>query len=90
MWGGNGVSRFTFKIGGLVALALLAVPVAVAGGSLAGDVYGGTGGDVQSGVLGSEATSSSLPFTGLSLAFFVVLGLVLIGTGLVLRRRATD
>jgi hypothetical protein len=84
------VSRFTIKISGLVALALLAVPVALAGGSLAGDVYGGTGGNVQAGVLGSQATSGSLPFTGLSLAFFVVLGAVLIGTGFVLRRRASD
>jgi hypothetical protein len=84
------VSRFTIKISGLVALALLAVPVALAGGSLAGDVYGGTGGNVQSGVLGSQAASGSLPFTGLSLAFFVVLGLVLIGAGLVLRRRVTN
>jgi hypothetical protein len=84
------VSRFTIKIGGLVTLALLAVPVALAGGSLAGDVYGGTGGNVQSGVLGTQASSGSLPFTGLSLTFLVVLGLVLLGTGLMLRRRASD
>jgi len=83
------VNRFTIKIGGLVAFALLAVPVALAGGSLAGDVYGGTGGNVQSGVLGEQATGGSLPFTGLSLTFLVVLGLVLLGTGLVLRSRAT-
>jgi hypothetical protein len=84
------VSRFTIKIGGLVTLALLAVPVALAGGSLAGDVYGGTGGNVQSGVLGTQASSGSLPFTGLSPTFLVVLGLVLLGTGLMLRRRASD
>lgn len=84
------MSRFTIKIGGLVALALLAVPVALAGGSLAGEVYGGTGGNVQSGVLGTQASSGSLPFTGFSLTFLVVLGLVLLGTGLMLRRRASD
>ncbi len=68
---------------GSVVLGFLAVPAAYAGGStLSG--YGGNAGTVQS----SVQKSGTLPFTGLSLTAFAVVGLVLVATGVVLRRRS--
>ena len=65
-----------------------------ASGTSATDQYG-TDQPVATGVLGETATSPStqgtLPFTGLSLAGAVALGVGLVGIGIVLRRRnATD
>jgi hypothetical protein len=46
------------------------------------------GGQVAGGLSGaSNGGGGSLPFTGLNLAFLIVGGLVLIATGLLLRRR---
>lgn len=47
--------------------------------------YGGNAGTVQ----GAVQKSGSLPFTGLSLTAFLVLGLLLIAAGVVVRRRAS-
>jgi LPXTG-motif cell wall-anchored protein len=67
---------------GSVVLGFLAVPAAWAGGStLSG--YGGKAGTVQT----SVQKGGNLPFTGLSLTAFVVVGLLLVAAGVVLRRR---
>ena len=67
---------------GSAVLALLVVPAALAGGStLSG--YGGKAGTVQT----SVQKGGTLPFTGLSLTVFVVVGLLLVAAGVVLRRR---
>jgi hypothetical protein len=64
---------------------LTAVPAALASGGSSMSGYGGTAGNVQ----GAVQKSGSLPFTGLSLTAFVVLGVLLIAVGVVLRRRTS-
>jgi hypothetical protein len=67
---------------GSVVLGFLVVPAAWAGGStLSG--YGGKAGTVQT----SVQKGGTLPFTGLSLTAFVVVGLVLVAVGIALRKR---
>ena len=69
---------------GGVVLGFLVVPAAaLAGGGSTLSGYGGNAGTVQSTV----QKSGTLPFTGLSLTAFVVVGLVLVAAGVVLRRR---
>lgn len=70
-------------------LALVAAPSALAASS--DDVYGGVAGEIQgdvdAGALG-ETASGTLPFTGLNLTLIVVGGLLLIATGVLLKRRS--
>jgi hypothetical protein len=84
----------------LVKLTLLATCVLalmVAGTAYAqtptGDTYGGLAGIAQgpsgddtAGQAAAADTSGQLPFTGLELGVFAVIGAGLLGTGLVLRR----
>jgi LPXTG-motif cell wall-anchored protein len=69
----------TFLYAAVVFLA--AAPTALGGSSQAG--YAGSAGNVQ----GSVQKSGSLPFTGLSLTAFAIVGLLLIVTGVYLFRR---
>lgn len=80
--------RFLNKLMGSAAVALIAAPLALAGGSLAGGVYGGTGGNVQSATAGQQASVGTLPFTGLGLGLFVVFGVALLATGMLLLRKS--
>ncbi len=68
---------------GSVVLGFLVVPAAWAGSgsTLAG--YAGKAGTVQTTV----QKGGTLPFTGLSLTAFVVVGLVLVAAGIALRKR---
>ncbi|HZP73288.1 MAG TPA: LPXTG cell wall anchor domain-containing protein [Gaiellaceae bacterium] len=68
---------------GGVVLGFLVVPAAWAGGGSTLSGYGGNAGTVQTTV----QKSGTLPFTGLSLTAFVVVGLVLVAAGFILRRR---
>jgi uncharacterized surface anchored protein len=65
-------------------VVLAAAPTALGGSSQSG--YAGSAGSVQ----GSVQKSGSLPFTGLSLTAFAVVGLLLVATGVVLYRRANS
>ena len=71
------------KVAVTVALFVLSpVAVALAGGSaLAG--YGGSGGAVQGAV---QKTGSTLPFTGMDLSIVAAIAIVLVASGLFLRR----
>ena len=82
--------RLAIKIVGISVAALCAVPLALAaGGSLSGVAYGGSGGNIQASAVGGVKSATTLPFTGLSLTFIAVLGLVLLGTGILLRRNSS-
>jgi hypothetical protein len=77
----------------LVASCVLALMVAgpAMGQTPTGDTYGGLAGIAQGpGDTGGSAaaadTGGELPFTGLELGVFAVIGAALLGTGLVLRR----
>ncbi len=59
---------------------LAAAPTAMGGSSQSG--YAGTAGSVQ----GSVHKSGSLPFTGLSLTAFAIVGLLLVAAGVLLHR----
>jgi predicted transporter len=63
---------------------LAAAPTALGGSSEAG--YAGNAGSVQ----GSVQKSGSLPFTGLSLTAFAIVGLLLIVAGVFLHRRGNS
>jgi hypothetical protein len=63
------------------AVFMVAAPTALAGSS--NDGYAGNAGTVQ----GSVQKSGSLPFTGLSLTAFAIIGLLLVATGVFLHRR---
>ena len=65
------------------AVVLAAAPTALGGSSQAG--YAGSAGNVQ----GSVQKSGSLPFTGLSLTAFAIVGLLLIVAGVFLARRGS-
>ncbi len=70
-----------------VMVFFTAVSLATAATALAGtgtEGYGGVSGVAQTKAAGVKGT---LPFTGLNLALVVVGGLVLLATGLLLRRR---
>jgi hypothetical protein len=67
------------------AVFLAAAPAALAGGQSSMSGYGGTAGTVQ----GAVQKSGSLPFTGLSLTAFLIVGLLLIAAGVLVRRRAS-
>jgi hypothetical protein len=69
------------------AVALAQTPTVDAYGGLAGSSQGSSsgGGQLAQSPAGSD-TGGSLPFTGLELGAFVVVGAGLVGTGLVLRR----
>ena len=69
----------TFLYAAVVFLA--AAPTALGRPSQSG--YAGSAGNVQ----GSVQKSGSLPFTGLSLTVFAIVGLLLITTGVFLYRR---
>lgn len=69
------------KIVFTAAVFMVAAPTALAGSSSSG--YAGNAGNVQ----GSVQKSGTLPFTGLSLTAFVIIGLLLIATGVFLHRR---
>jgi len=69
----------------LSALALVLVPAA-AGGTNPSST-GGTAAGTQGTVSGA---SGSLPFTGLSLVLIVIVGLALLATGILLRRRGSS
>lgn len=72
------IKKFTIAL----AVFLAAAPAAWAGGSSMSG-YGGTAGTVQ----GAVQKSGNLPFTGLSLTAFVIVGVLLIAVGVVVRRR---
>jgi hypothetical protein len=55
-------------------------------GGLAGIAQGPSGGDTAGETAAAADTSGQLPFTGLELGVFAVIGAGLLGTGLVLRR----
>jgi hypothetical protein len=55
-------------------------------GGLAGIAQGPTGDDAGAQPAAAADTSGQLPFTGLELGVFAVIGAGLLGTGLVLRR----
>lgn len=55
-------------------------------GGLAGIAQGPTGGETAAQPAAAADTSGQLPFTGLELGVFAVIGAGLLGTGLVLRR----
>ena len=81
------------RLSGLVAAvvgSLAVAQTALAGGSSSLDAYGGAAGVqgkvTHAGALGKVASQGTLPFTGLDIAVFVVVGLVLVGAGLMLRR----
>jgi LPXTG-motif cell wall-anchored protein len=75
------------------AVLLLAIASLIGGASVAlaaGQgasitAYGGSAGNLEQAVVSHKGT---LPFTGTSLALFVIVGIVLLAVGLVLRRRA--
>lgn len=69
--------------GGAVLGSLVVPAIALAGGGSTIPGYAGNAGTVQSKV----QKTGTLPFTGLSLTAFVVVGLVLVAAGIVLRRR---
>jgi hypothetical protein len=54
--------------------------------SPADQVYGGQGGNVQQDVAGEGVASGALPFTGMDLALMAVAAMLLIATGVVIRR----
>lgn len=75
----------------VVILTVGAVALAIAASAWAGtpSVYKGKAGNVQSKLgAGPSPTSSSsqLPFTGLNLATFAIVGFALIGAGVAVRR----
>jgi hypothetical protein len=73
------ISRIVFAA---AATMLLGTPTALAGGY----VSSGSEGGAASGASGSATAAGSLPFTGLDLALIVVGGLMLLASGLLLRR----
>jgi hypothetical protein len=74
------IKKLTF----VLAVFLAAAPAAWASGGSSMSGYGGTAGSVQ----GAVQRSGNLPFTGLSLTAFVIVGVLLIAVGIVVRRRA--
>lgn len=70
----------------LGAFLVLAAP-AVAGIGAAGGQYLGVGGKTQTTVTPAKSQTETLPFTGFNLLYLVGGSVVLLGTGLVLRRR---
>jgi hypothetical protein len=89
------VARISFIVASLFAGAsLLLASVAQAAGGTSVGAYGGTAGQTQ-GAIHSAAqqsalgqTSGTLPFTGLNLSLIVAAGVLLLLTGVVLRRRS--
>ena len=71
--------KILFVAAGFMALA----PTALAGSGNSG--YGGNAGGAQV----SVQKSGTLPFTGLSLTAFAIVGVLLIATGVFLHRRTT-
>lgn len=72
----------------LVAGAFLVLATAaLAGKGASGGQYLGVGGQTQTRVTPPKPKSGTLPFTGLNLVYLVGGSAVLLGTGLVLRRR---
>jgi hypothetical protein len=73
------------------AVALAQTPTVNAYGGLAGTSQGSSsgGGGVSQSPAGSE-TGGGLPFTGLELGAFVLVGTGLVGAGLVLRRTTSS
>jgi hypothetical protein len=69
----------------LSATAYAQTPTGDTYGGLAGIAQGPTGGDEAAATAAAD-TSGQLPFTGLELGVFAVMGAALLGTGLVLRR----
>jgi hypothetical protein len=63
--------------------ALTSAPAAWAGGSPVSG-YGGAGGTIQ----GTVQKSGALPFTGLNLTVVVAIGILLVGIGVLMRRRS--
>jgi hypothetical protein len=81
--------RLSLLVAAVVGLLAVA-QTALAGGSSSLDAYGGAAG-VQGkvthpGTLGTVSSQGTLPFTGVDIAIFVVIGLVLVAAGLMLRR----
>ena len=88
-------------VAGLAALTLALTPVALGGDNGATkSVYGGEGQPTQgdlgpppvtaSGGAPTPGSGGTLPFTGLDLGLVTLAGIVLIGTGLSLRRMSRD
>jgi hypothetical protein len=90
--------RLITLVSAIAVVALAGIPSAFAdNGRTQLTGYGGVAGNVQkkidrkdpsSGALAAPATRASLPFTGMDLTVILSGGLLLAGTGLVLRRRA--
>jgi hypothetical protein len=73
---------------GLGLIATLVLPTAAFAGNQS-DTSGvlGASGSGSGGAL--SESGSALPFTGVNLALIIIAGLVLVGTGLLLRRRGS-
>ena len=78
--------KFSKSIAGAVLAALVAAPLALAeaGPLLSG--YGGQGGEAQGTLGGAQGNAGTLPFTGSELTLVALFGVVLLLTGLALRR----
>jgi hypothetical protein len=70
----------------MTGTALAQTPTGDTYGGLAGVTQGPSGGNSGGGSPTAANTSGELPFTGLELGVFAIVGAGLLGTGLVLRR----
>lgn len=85
------VRRLGFLIGSMIVLtASVGVGVAFAGGGASVAGYGGNAGTAQGQINAATGGNGTLPFTGMNLAFVVLAACVLLGTGLLLRRRGSS
>jgi len=85
------VSRFTYVLAlVVVATGVLFAGIAYAGGGTSVDAYGGTQGRTQGAIHQASVgkAGGTLPFTGQNLGVVAGFGLVLVGTGIALRRRS--
>lgn len=71
---------------GAVAVALVAVPSALAEAGPVLNGYGGQGGETQGTLGGAQGGVASLPFTGTELTLVLLFGVALLISGLALRR----
>ena len=83
------MARLSYLVSLFTGVGLLVAGTAMAGGSTSVGGYGGAGGKTQGAIhqaaLGK--TSGTLPFTGLNLTLIAAAGVLLLLTGIVLRRR---
>lgn len=84
------MARISFLVSLSTGVGLFIAGAAFGAGSTSVGGYGGTAGQTQAaihqGVLGN--TNGTLPFTGMNLTLIAAAGVVLLLTGIVLRRRS--